>query len=452
MTDGLRPTAYQDKVLAFRQHCNILQAGGRGSGKSHGMCLDLVDHCRVFGRLASPLVTREQWSSLQEIQEKVFNLAVIAFGDASQNRAEGIIRLPTDGAIHFSNLMDDVSYRRIQGQTKTALYADEVGTYPLQVMKRLRLLRSNLRVPNGFRAHCHYTANPGGVAHGQIVKNYLNRAPAFTPFLDEGGEPWIWAGSTLKDNDHIDQAAYTRQLKAATVGDKGLEAAWIDGSFASYLGGMFDDLYDATVHVVRHGPPIELMDTIIGGDWGTASPACGTLLGILKQRWGYFLPGEIFVLGEACTCDPTDLSKGMGDAPVAVAQAFMSMATKCGVRKPECVMDNARGLASETVVGLFNGAGLPTTYPRAKDRKGHWAMLRELLHNAKQKEGKPGIYFVADACPHLLETFPEVPRNPRNRDDIMPDAVDHHLDSLVYGLRELKGGPKSHSGTVVGAW
>ena len=43
------PTRFQQAVLRFRGHCNIVNAGGRGSGKSFCMMLDLIDHCRDFG-------------------------------------------------------------------------------------------------------------------------------------------------------------------------------------------------------------------------------------------------------------------------------------------------------------------------------------------------------------------------------------------------------------------
>ncbi len=56
--DTVTPTKFQQAVLRFRGHCNILNAGGRGSGKSFSMMLDLIDHMRQHRADARPLVLR----------------------------------------------------------------------------------------------------------------------------------------------------------------------------------------------------------------------------------------------------------------------------------------------------------------------------------------------------------------------------------------------------------
>ena len=67
MTGDIAPTRFQQAVLKFRGHVNILNAGGRGSGKSFSLILDLIDHCRQHGADARPLVLRESWAGLQEL-------------------------------------------------------------------------------------------------------------------------------------------------------------------------------------------------------------------------------------------------------------------------------------------------------------------------------------------------------------------------------------------------
>ena len=66
MTDQeiIRPTDYQAATLAFRNHFATLAAGGRGSGKTFGMMLAIVDHARKYGPAAKILILREQWKSL----------------------------------------------------------------------------------------------------------------------------------------------------------------------------------------------------------------------------------------------------------------------------------------------------------------------------------------------------------------------------------------------------
>jgi hypothetical protein len=197
MTASAVPTRFQQAVLRFRGNCNILNAGGRGSGKSFGMMLDLLDHMRQHGPDARPLVLREQWASLQEIQLELLGLCTAAFGNAARNKSEGTISLPTGGVITFSNVSDENSYARHQGRSYTGLFADEVGNYPPQAFRFLRLVRSNLRVPDGRRVDMHWTANPHGRSHTVLFKEFISKAPPWHPFQDPSGDWWIWTTSTL---------------------------------------------------------------------------------------------------------------------------------------------------------------------------------------------------------------------------------------------------------------
>ena len=109
-----------------------------------------------------------------------------------------------------------------------------------------------------------------------------------------------------------------------------------------------------------------------------------------------------------------------------------------GVRAPWCVVDNARGLAGadDTVVKLFNAAGLPSTTPAKKTRSSSWALINEYLANAITGDG-PGLYFTPKVK-GLLDTLPEVPRGRLNAEDTDPGyRRDQHLDSLAYGMKSL---------------
>ena len=115
----VQPTDFQNVVLRYRGQFNILNGGGRGSGKSFGMLLAIVDHMRLHQHDARPLVTREQWLALQEIQAELLDLCRAAFGHATRNKAEGTITIPTGGVITFSNVSDENSYARHQGRSYT---------------------------------------------------------------------------------------------------------------------------------------------------------------------------------------------------------------------------------------------------------------------------------------------------------------------------------------------
>lgn len=112
------------------------------------------------------------------------------------------------------------------------------------------------------------------------------------------------------------------------------------------------------------------------------------------------------------------------------------MTTRNGCRHPQVVMDEARGLQSETVKQLLREIQINARKPNKKDRVGQWALIRQLLTNATNGDG-PGLYFTP-SCPHLLETLPEAPRGTLRAEDLDPKwNRDHWLDALAYGVRDL---------------
>jgi len=444
----IQPTKKGELILSFRGMCNIMSVGGRGSSKSFTMMLDILSHCQEFGADGRPLVLREGWAGLLELQAELFALLTTAYGQGVQrNKSDGTITLPTGAIIQFSNIGDEVSYNKLQGRSFSAIYGDECGNYSKSAWAFMMRARSNLRVGPGRRAHIHLTANPGGASHSRIQKQFLAKAPFWTPFEDEFEQMWVNVHSTYMDNPHIDQAAYRSQLLASTGGDKELADAWLEGRFAALGGGMFADVWDEAIHILPEAPTFRFASYKyrIGCDWGSSAPCVGVLLGETRKDMRYsnglHLPaGTIIGIDETdSVIDRTNLALGNGISPSGWAEQLKYMALVENELKavPPVIHDDARGLASETVIQLLQEAGIPAHKPRKKDRPGTWALLRQLLNNSKTGDG-PGIYFTPK-CRYLIETIPEAPRSTLAPNDIDPKYdCDHGLDALGYGVRELK--------------
>ncbi len=196
------------------------------------------------------------------------------------------------------------------------------------------------------------------------------------------------------------------------------------------------DVFDPATHIIKT-PPYMDARYIIGGDWGSAAPAVALLLAKLRAPLGRFRQGDYIVLDEVNTADPSDLAVGMGCPPSMFAEMVTEMLARNGLqpRQAPLVIDDARGLQSETVVGLMRECGLNAQKPQRKDRIGTWNLIRELLHNSKTGAEKQGIWFT-NRCTYLLETLPEAPRGSLRAEDIDPKYnKDHALDALGYGLQ-----------------
>ena len=324
MSKSVFPTQFQTAVLRFRSHCNILNAGGRGSGKSYAMLLDLLGHCVDFGADARPLVTRESHNGLLELQDTIYDLCVAAWGETvTRNKHECTLSLPTGGVVCFTDVSDEQSYAKHQGKSYTALYADEAGNYTPTGFAFLRRIMSNLRCSPGRRTHCHWTANPHGRNHTPLFKEFISKAPPWHPFVDSAGNWWLWTTSDLSQNPHIDQIAYRRNIIASCGSDQKLADAWLRGSW-DVLGGVMFSEFDPAVHIIT-APPYMDARYILGGDWGTAAPAVVLLIARLAVPLGRLRQGDFIVLDEVNTADPTDLSVGLGHPPSMLVEMLKEM-------------------------------------------------------------------------------------------------------------------------------
>ncbi|MEO1237749.1 MAG: terminase family protein, partial [Planctomycetota bacterium] len=415
MATEIHPTQLQTAILQFIGHANILSAGGRGSGKTIALILHLIAHCIEFGSKARPLVTRESHGGLLEIRMEVYELVQAVFGSATQNKAENAIYLPNGGVINFTNISDDNSYAKHQGRTYTGLFADEAGNYSPSAFAFMMRLLSNLRVTVGKRPAVHISANPHGRSHTTLFKNYISKAPPWHPFEDATGDLWVWTTSNLTQNPHIDQDQYLRKLKQACGQDHALAEAWIAGDWNVLGGCMFS--FSPEHHIIRPLPYIPSARYLIGGDWGTASPSTAILLAYIKEPFGHYRTGDVIAIDETDTADPRDLSVGLGYPPQTFAEMVKEMAARNGVKNPQMVMDDARGLQSDTVVGLMRDNGIHCRKPTKKDRVGSWALINNMLHSAKTGEGGPGLWITTN-CEHLIATLPEAPRGTLRPEDL----------------------------------
>ena len=114
----VEPTPFQAKVLAYRGRCGIVNAGGRGSGKTGALLLDVLDHLRDPS--SRVLVLRESWGGLAELMDELHELSAAAFGTGvTRNMQRGEMRLPHGGYVAFSNVSDEASYAKWQGRSFT---------------------------------------------------------------------------------------------------------------------------------------------------------------------------------------------------------------------------------------------------------------------------------------------------------------------------------------------
>lgn len=446
----LRLSSYQEAVLLVPETFDVALLGGRGGGKSYALVALAIRHCATYGNRARVLFTRQSFPGLLDLESTLRDLVPRAFEGASYNGAAHVWRIPSGASIELGCLETSGDLTRFQGRNYSIVIADEAGEWSdFSLVDRLR---ANLRAPEGVPCRLVLAGNPGGPGHAGLAKRFVLGREPWTPFEDPTtGSTFVLCPSTFADNEYLDQAAYQRQLEAATAGDPELGKAWITGSWAIARGAAFASVLDEKRSVLDptvwapDGPIFRALDSrfrldlFLTYDHGVSAPAvayvCLRSDGIFLDRERYYPPGSILVLDEWTSCEPQSLTRGMGYTVDRVADELKELAKRWGMH-PEGVADDAifgrTGSTAGTIGEEFRRYGVFFEPARKGDRLSGWSALRQLMADAG-KPDRPGLY-VSRACDYFWQTVPSLPRDPRRPDDVDTRAADHAADAIRYAI------------------
>lgn len=452
---------WQHLALQLRKQAYLAMFSARGGGKTFLMSTAAIAHCNELGRFARPLVVREQFKSMTEWGDDLYEMAVSAWGSrVTRNKASGEISLPTGGVITMAHVSTPDGVRVILGRNFTACYADEVGNYPASAFTFLARARSSVRPPPPFKEEVMFAGNFGGQSHARILREYYNLAPPWTPYLNKYGEVWVNAPSSYRENPYINAKQYARQLLVACAGDQGLYEAW-DKGVPSGLSGTILPNWDPNVHVVGVPERAPYGRYVVGVDWGTKSPSTATLLCLLSEPFKFgdriLLPGDVVAIdGTDTVADPLreDLSVGTGATPYQLGILVREMLDKWHIPEATCVVDDARGLEDDTVVDAMKKVqGVRAERVRKRTLASGYQMLRAGLQRAVDRE-RHGFYVAnTPLLDALRRTIPELPRDANNPEIACKKFVeDHHIDGWRYGVEHLAGGATISQARMIGGY
>jgi hypothetical protein len=436
---SISPTPYQARVMSIPAHWNVLLCGGRGGGKSTAALLLVLRHVEQVGEHARPLIIRDTHKAVSELYDNLGNMLFAVYGKAvKQNRAELTYRLPNSAIITLGQLDGPVAARKWQGKSFTLILADEFGL--LGSPKWVDMLKSNLRAADGIPLREVRTANPGGPLHSFIHSRYIAKQLAWHPY-EVDGEIWVNCPSTYLDNHHLNGEDYLRRLRASAGQDEALLKAWVEGDWNIARGAFFADVIDQNIHMLPAAWPHPITKewkSYVAMDWGSSAPSAVYLC--LRATGDHHLPNlflaknSLILLDEISTAHPNDPTVGLGWPPGKLAEAIVERCEHWGVNK-HGVSDDATGLMGESLLQVFENYNLYMRRPK-KGRQQGWALMREMLHNAKERNGRPGLY-VTQRCKMWWATVPFLPRDELRMEDVDTNACDHFADASRYAVMEL---------------
>jgi hypothetical protein len=454
----MTPTPLQMRILAVPEEFDIGLFGGRGGGKTSGICFVSMRHIEMYQGRARVLYVRRSFPGITDFEAVTRDMFGLCCPGSSYNAGSHLWRFRNGATMKLDQYETSADFAKFQGQSYTLIIVDEGGQYPDPAL--IDLLRSCLRAPEPIKPRLIIAANPGGPGHGWIQRRHVFAAPDGVPYVEpKSGRTFVNINSTWRDNPTIDRDEYRRQLAAACATDPELLRAWDLGDWTVQRGAYFSAVLDADRNMVEpwkldFGPrkrPDHHADAwsfYLAHDFGVSAPSvtyiCAESPGITGPDGRYYPRGSIVLLDEFASNEPGSLERGMGYTVPVLADRIKEMARKWSVR-PEGVADDAifarTGHATGTIGDEFARCGVFFMPAQKGGRTFGWERMRRMLQDAGKPDA-PGLY-VSRLCSYWWDTVPLLARDPKKSDDVDSRQADHGADACRYALTRIK-----HSVTV----
>lgn len=415
----------------------VVFGGARGGGKSDAVLGDWLEHSHAFGSAAKGLAIRRTTVQLDELIERAKEM-YLPIGSQWHEQKKSFV-MPSGGLLRMRYLDNDDDASLYQGHSYTRLYPEELTNFPSfsPIAKLIATLRSAKGVPCQMKATC----NPGGVGHNWVKARYIDVAPPFTPYSDDGGETYrTFIPSRLQDNAILVQQdpGYVARLRRA--GNKELVRAWLEGDWNIVIGAFFPE-FSAAQHILPAARiPESWKIRYRAMDWGSARPFAvlwfAVADGHTPSDWPYPIPRGALVVYRELYGWANEPNVGLrwpaSHVGRAIAEADHGEELNIALCKLDPSAFATNGGPSIAEMMARQGAW----FHRADNRRvagrgamGGWNQVRDRLIG---EDGQPMLY-IMDNCRHLIRTLPTLPMSQVIPDDVDTDAEDHAPDALRYG-------------------
>jgi hypothetical protein len=424
----------------------MLYGGAAGGGKSRYARAEAVLNClRVPGFRA--IIFRRTFPDLERsVVEPLLQEIPRELG--RYNSTKHLFRFFNGSILELGHLQRRDDLMKYQG-AEYQLCVLEEGTHFLYEM--FDYMRSRLRAGGpvadamakiGMRPRMIITANPGGIGHHWVKREFIDPAPAGKvwrprPSATEPNPPTrCYVPAKATDNPYLDKG-YINRLNSMS---ENLRRALRDGDWDVLDGVRFPD-FRRDVHVIEPGQlpiPHSGYRRAIGVDYGSSAP--------FAALWGAKLSDNLIVVYRELyqkgltprqqaelIRDSEAEGERMPDRPISIALDPSMWARS--VNNPLAVGTKDEPPPGSIAAAYYDLFGSSVTKAR-NDRIQGWALLDEQMR--VREDGLPRL-LIHSTCTNLIRTLPAAPRYTRNPDDVDTTAEEHACDALRYLCWELIG-------------
>lgn len=454
----------QDAFLEC-DHFEVLYEGTRGPGKTDALLMDFAQHVGAgFGSDWNGILFRRTYPELGDVIAKSLKWFSQIFGKGARyNASDHSWRFHDGETLKFRHMKKPDDYWSYHGHAYCWQGWEELCTWPNdQCYKRMFSCArtTNPKVPIRIRS----TANPYGIGHNWVKKRWnlpvlANRlygeVQRFTLPGAESEIARVAIHGELAENKlllHADPS-YVSRLRESARNEQELRA-WLFGDWNIVAGGMFDDVWSPSHHIL---PDFDL--TRIPKTWridrsydhGQSKPfsvgwwaeSNGEPIEV-EGQWIGKVNGDLIRISEWYGWDGKRDNEGLRLTSPEIARGIVQHEKEMGIHSrvkagaaDSSIFDNYEG--NKSVAGDMRRFGVRWE-PIDKgpgSRKQGWEQMRKMLRAAIPIEGireEPGL-FILENCKQFQRTVPVLPRSDRDLDDVDTEAEDHIGDEVRYRLR-----------------
>ena len=410
----------QTEFLAAPER-EVFYGGARGGGKSYAMLIDPLRYCHKENHRA--LLLRRTMPELRDLINHSQRLYSRAFPGAKWREQEKEWRFPSGAKIEFGYAENMTDALRYQGQSYTWIGIDELPQYPSPDI--YNFLRSSLRsVDPDIPVYMRATGNPGNVGSQWVKEMFVDPIDPNTAFNVEITTPkgikYItrrFIPAKLQDNPYLMQTDdYYAMLSSLPEVQR---KQFLDGNWDAFSNAAFPE-FDREIHVVEPFEVPKGWQRFRAADWGYSSPACvlwfaidyDNNLWLYRELYTQKITADVFARKVLELEHGEYIRYGVLDA---------STWAKRGDIGPSI---------AETMIQA--GCRWRPSDRTPKSRISGKLEIHKRLKIVDEKKKEPGLR-IFSTCRNLLRTFPTLPLDDNNPEDINTHVEDHAYDALRYG-------------------
>lgn len=322
------------------------------------------------------------------------------------------------------------------------------------------------------------TCNPYGAGHNWVKKRFINAAPmgrlvrktinVYNPRTQKREDvvkTQVHLFGSYRENKYL-TPEYVAELESIT--DLNKRRAWLMGDWDVVAGGMFDDVWDSTQHIIRPFAIPKTWRIDRSFDWGSSHPfsvgwwaeSDGSDIQLADGTWKSTVKGDLFRIHEwygwtgkanqGLRMLANDIAAGIVEREIALGLygRVLPGPADNSIWDTENGNSIAVDMARNVKVNQKSYPGVKWTRSDKSpgSRKAGWEKVRKYLKNALKPSllngdgkkvttprEKPGL-FVFDNCKMFIDLFPVLPRSETDPDDVDTNAEDHIGDEVRYKI------------------